>query len=239
MDDLCRSLPSWPVCSLMSMSDQATPITVAIVDDHVMVADMLATVIESEADLHFVGVAKTVAEGLELVERTQPQVVLMDYRLPDGDGIKAVRAIRSRWPETHLVMLSGADRNDLLALSIEAGCVGLVSKDRPVEEVLAAVRAAARGEVVIKSDDFAGLLHQLTKTPSQATHLLTARELEVLQLLARARSTESIATELFISVNTVRNHVANILSKLGAHSKLEAVAIAAREGLIAADELGR
>ncbi|HQU00621.1 MAG TPA: response regulator transcription factor, partial [Acidimicrobiales bacterium] len=113
-----------------------------------------------------------------------------------------------------------------------AGCVGLLGKDRPVEEVVASIRSAAHGEVVIRSDDFAGLLTKLRKSPNQKTQFLTARELEVLQLLARARSTDKIAEELFISVNTVRNHVANILSKLGVHSKLEAVAVAAREKLI-------
>ncbi len=207
-------------------------ITVAIVDDHVMVAEMLSTVIANESDLRLAGVAGTVADAIALAAREKPDVILMDYRLPDGDGIQAVKAILEHRPETNIVMLSGSGAGDLLARAVEAGCVGLLGKDRPVEEVVASIRSAAHGEVVIRSDDFAGLLTKLRKSPNQKTQFLTARELEVLQLLARARSTDKIAEELFISVNTVRNHVANILSKLGVHSKLEAVAVAAREKLI-------
>lgn len=208
------------------------PLNVAIVDDHIMVAEMLSLVISGEPDMRLAGVAGTVADAIALAEREHPSVILMDYLLPDGDGIQAVRAILERWPDTNIVMLSGSDASDLLARAVEAGCVGLLGKDRPVEEVVASIRSAARGEVVIRSDDFAGLLSKLRKSPDQKTQFLTPRELEVLQLLARAHTTERIADELFISINTVRNHVANILSKLGVHSKLEAVAIAAREKLI-------
>lgn len=215
------------------MADKApTSISVAIVDDHVMVAEMLSVVIEQEGDLRLVGVGGTVAEAIALTERERPDVILMDYQLPDGDGIAAVKVILERWPETNIIMLSGTGASDLLARAVEAGCVGLLGKDRPVEDVVASVRAAARGEVVIRSDEFAGLLSKLRKRPDQNAQYLTARELEVLALLARAHTTEKIGEGLFISVNTVRNHVASILSKLGAHSKLEAVAIAAREKLI-------
>lgn len=213
-------------------SSATTPTSVAVVDDHIMVAEMLALTISKESDLQLVGVAGNIADALVLVNREHPNVVLMDYRLPDGDGLDAVKKILGKYPETHIVMLTGSGSPDLLARSIEAGCVGLLSKDRPIDDVLSAVRSAARGELVIRSDEFSSLLGQLRKTPEQKTHLLTARELEVLQKLGRGNSTETIAEDLFISVNTVRNHVANILSKLGVHSKLEAVAIAAREKLI-------
>jgi len=210
----------------------STLTSVAVIDDHIMVAEMLALTISKERDLRLVGVAGNIADALVLVFQEQPNVVLMDYRLPDGDGIEAVEKILNKYPDTHIIMLTGSGSPDLLARSIEAGCVGLLSKDRPIDDVLSAVRSAARGELVIRSDEFSNLLGQLRKAPEQKTHLLTARELGVLQLLGRGHSTETIAEELFISVNTVRNHVANILSKLGVHSKLEAVAIAAREKLI-------
>jgi DNA-binding NarL/FixJ family response regulator len=203
-----------------------------VIDDHIMVAEMLALTISREKDLQLVGVAGNIADALVLVFREQPNVVLMDYRLPDGDSIEAVKKILAKFPETHILMLSGTGSPDLLARAIEAGCVGLLGKDRPIDDVLSAVRSAGRGELVIRSDQFSSLLGQLRKSPEQKTDLLTARELEVLQLLGRAHSTEAIAEGLFISVNTVRNHVANILSKLDVHSKLEAVAIAAREKLI-------
>lgn len=214
------------------MGDNADVTTVAVVDDHVMVAEMLALTITHEPDLRLIGVAPTIQEAYALVDAEVPDVILMDYRLPDGTGIEAVTAILERHPETRIVMLTGSGDHALLARAIEAGCVGLINKDRPVGDVLAAVRAAARGELVIRSHEFTGLLDQIRKSPEQKTQLLTSRELEVLQLLAKGRSTEGIGDDLFISINTVRNHVANILSKLGVHSKLEAVAIAAREGLI-------
>lgn len=210
----------------------SSPTRVAVIDDHIMVAEMLALTISREKDLQLVGVAGNIADALVLVFREQPNVVLMDYRLPDGDSIEAVKKILAKFPETHILMLSGTGSPDLLARAIEAGCVGLLGKDRPIDDVLSAVRSAGRGELVIRSDQFSSLLGQLRKSPEQKTDLLTARELEVLQLLGRAHSTEAIAEGLFISVNTVRNHVANILSKLDVHSKLEAVAIAAREKLI-------
>jgi DNA-binding NarL/FixJ family response regulator len=213
-------------------SAATTPTSVAVIDDHIMVAEMLALMISRESDLRLAGVAGNIADALVLVNDEQPDVVLMDYRLPDGDGIEAVKKILAKFPETRIVMLTGSGSPDLLARSIGAGCVGLLSKDRPIGDVLSAVRSAARGELVIRSDEFSNLLGQLRKTPEQKTHLLTPRELEVLQLLGQGHSTEAIAEELFISVNTVRNHVANILSKLGVHSKFEAVAIAAREKLI-------
>lgn len=197
-----------------------------------MVAEMLAQTIANEPDLRLAGVAQSVADAYALVEHEVPDVILMDYRLPDGNGIDAVATILESHPETRVVMLTGSGGNELLARAIEAGCVGLISKDRPVGDVLGAVRAAARGELVIRSHEFSGLLDQIRHSPNQKTQLLTSRELEVLQLLAKGRSTEMIADELFISINTVRNHVASILSKLGVHSKLEAVAIAAREKLI-------
>jgi DNA-binding NarL/FixJ family response regulator len=205
---------------------------VAIVDDHVMVGEMLAHTISSQSDLQLAGISPNVGDVLVLVERERPDVVLMDFRLPDGSGIDAVTLILERYPETKIVMLSGSGGNDLLARAIEAGCVGLLGKDRPIGDVLAAIRSAARGELVIRSDEFSSLLSEIRRSPDQNTQLLTARELEVLQLLAQGRSTEKIADELVISINTVRNHVANILNKLNVHSKLEAVAIAARERLI-------
>ncbi|HVB51974.1 MAG TPA: response regulator transcription factor [Acidimicrobiales bacterium] len=210
----------------------------AIVDDHLMVAEVLAHIVSRETDLELVGIAASVAEALVLVEHHTPQVVLMDYLLPDDDGAAATVKILKRWPETKVVMFSGSSGNNVVARAIEAGCSGFLAKDRPASDVVAAVRAASRGELVLRSDELASLLSQFKSAPNQQTQRLSARELEVLRLLARARSTDGIATELFLSIYTVRNHVSNILSKLGAHSKLEAVAIAARDGIIPLEEIG-
>jgi len=214
------------------MSGADETITVAVVDDHLMVAEMLSLVIASQDDMRLVGVAHGVTEAIALVGAEEPRVLLMDFTLPDGDGIDAVRTIIERWPETHVVMLSGSDTDDLLARAIEAGCVGYLAKDRPVDDVLHAIRSAARGELLFGAAELSKLLGRLRQAPSQSVEWLTTRELEVLKLLAKGHSTEGIANQLFISINTVRNHVGRILNKLGAHSKLEAVAIAARDKLI-------
>ena len=214
------------------MSGADETITVAVVDDHLMVAEMLSLVITSQDDMRLVGVAHGVAEAITLVGAEQPQVVLMDFSLPDGDGIEAVKVIVEHWPSTHVVMLSGSDADDLLGRAIEVGCVGFIAKNRPVEDVLRAVRSASRGELLFSASELSALLGRLRRSSSQSAEWLTSRELEVLKLLAKGHSTEGIASQLFISINTVRNHVGRILNKLGAHSKLEAVAIAARDKLI-------
>jgi DNA-binding NarL/FixJ family response regulator len=116
--------------------------------------------------------------------------------------------------------------------AIEAGCVGMLAKDRPMDELLGAIRSASKGELVFRADEMNKLLTYFRKSPSNDADGLTTRELEVLQLLAEGVSTDGIAEKLFISINTVRNHVSKILMKLGAHSKLEAVAIAARDKLV-------
>lgn len=214
------------------MSGTGEIITVAVVDDHLMVAEMLSLVITSQPDMRMVGVASGVVEALALIASEKPRVVLMDFGLPDGNGIEAVRKIVESWPATNVVMLSGGDAHDLLARAIEAGCVGYLAKDRPVEDVISAIRSAARGELLFSAAELSKLLDHMRRTNNQNAEWLTTRELEVLKLLAKGNSTEGIASQLFISINTVRNHVGRILNKLGAHSKLEAVAIAARDQLI-------
>ncbi|MHB1210040.1 MAG: response regulator [Acidimicrobiales bacterium] len=214
------------------MGEVHETIGVAVVDDHLMVAEMLSLLIASQQDMRLVGVAHGVGEAIALVGDERPDVVLMDFTLPDGDGISAVRTIIDRWPSTHVVMLSGTDTDDLLERAIEVGCVGYLVKDRPVDDVLRAIRGAARGQLLFSASELSRLLGRLRKPSSPSVEWLTARELEVLRLLAKGHSTEGIASQLFISVNTVRNHVGRILNKLGAHSKLEAVAIAARDKLV-------
>ncbi|HXZ82271.1 MAG TPA: response regulator transcription factor [Acidimicrobiales bacterium] len=211
-------------------------IRVGIVDDHAMVAEGLGVLLREERDLEIVGIAATVAEAIELVERRRPHVLLLDYRLPDGDGATAATEILRRWPSTKVVMLSAAGGDELLARSIEAGCSGFLPKDRSGHEVVSAVRAAYRGESLIPTAVLSGLLDRLRRAPQGKAGDLTQREFEVLRLLAKGMSTEGISSLLFLSEHTVRNHVRNILAKLGAHSKLEAVAVAARDGIISLED---
>jgi DNA-binding NarL/FixJ family response regulator len=131
-------------------------------------------------------------------------------------------------------MMSGSEVSDVHIKAFAAGCVGFLAKNRPWGEVADAVRAASRGESVIRADELTDLLTRTTNEPSKR---LTVREIDVLRLLAVGRTTPAIAAELFVSAHTVRNHVSNILSKLDAHSKLEAVAVAARDGVISLERV--
>lgn len=212
---------------------------VAIVDDQTMVAEAIAHVVAIEEDMEVAGTAGSVGEAMELVDATHPEVVLMDYRLPDGDGAEATRGVLSRAPETKVIMLSGVGAEALLARAIEAGCAGLLSKDRPLADIIAAIRSAHRGESILKVDELSQLLEQLRSGPSGGRpDVLTERERTVLRLLAKAWSIEAIAAELYLSTHTVRNHVQNILTKLGVHSRLEAVAVGIRDGLIPFADVG-
>jgi DNA-binding NarL/FixJ family response regulator len=202
-------------------------IRVGIVDDHAMVAEGLGILLREQHDLEIVGIAATVAEAIELVERRHPHVLLLDYRLPDCDGPT---------PSTKIVMLSAVGGDELLARSIEAGCSGFLPKDRSGRDVVSAVRAAYRGESLIPTLVLSGLLDRLRRTPQRKAGDLSLREFEVLCLVAKGMSTDGISSLLLLSEHTVRNHVRNILAKLGAHSKLEAVAVAARDGIISLED---
>lgn len=212
-------------------------IRIALVDDHQLMTQAMALVLGQEPDLAFVGSAATCAEGLALAIGTCPDVLLLDVSLPDGDGLEIVAALRAACPQTQvLVLTSMADENTLLR-AVEAGAAGFVGKHRPVAEVLAAVRQAAAGEMVMPAHLLVGLLGRRMKraatVPLLGREPLSARELEVLACAAQGLPTPQIAQQLTISVLTVRTHLRNILAKLDAHSRLEAVAIALREGLIA------
>jgi len=215
---------------------KTSSIKVAIVDDHPMVAEGLARLVASESDLEFVGVAGSVADAVSLVAREGPDVVLMDYHLPDGDGAEATASILRRWPHVKVLMLSGSSETEVLSKAIEAGCSGFISKNRRAGDIMSAVRSVARGEIVMRADQLAEVMNRLS-APANSEGL-TARELEILRLLAKGRSSAEIAIELFLSKHTVRNHIRNILMKLDAHTMLAAVAVATRDGILSLNEIG-
>jgi DNA-binding NarL/FixJ family response regulator len=215
-----------------SASGHASRIRLAIVDDHSVTAEGLARIFSAESDMELAGTAATIAQALTLIELQLPDVVLMDYSLPDGNGAEATEQILLRWPATKIIMLSGLEEPTVLTSAFEAGCVGFIGKARPWGEIVTAVRAASRGESVMRADELAGLLERLKRTTPANVQRLTPRELDILRSLAKGKSTDIIATDHFLSPHTVRNHVSTILSKLGAHSKLEAVAISVRDGTL-------
>lgn len=213
--------------------EESTPIRVLIVDDHEILSDSLSRVLDDEPDMVAVGVAQTLAQARGRVASSAPDVLLLDRRLPDGDGVAAIGELRDLRPSMSVVVLTASASDDVLVRAIEAGAAGFVSKTRGLREVTAAVRAAAAGEAVISPEMLSRLLPKLRRGPGPEPEL-TRREQEVLEMLARGLSNAAIAAELHVSVHTVRNHIANLSAKLGAHSKLEVLSIAVRRGLVAA-----
>ncbi|MCW2867716.1 MAG: response regulator transcription factor [Marmoricola sp.] len=205
---------------------------VLVVDDHEVLASSLALVLDAEPDLVSAGVAGSLRQARELIRTSAPDVLLLDHRLPDGDGVGAITELRALRPSMRVVVLTASAADHVLIAAIEAGASGFVSKTRGIEEVTAAVRAARSGEAVISPEMLSRLLPRLGRTAAVAHQELTEREREVLGLVADGLTNAAIAQQLFVSVHTVRNHVANLSAKLGAHSKLEALSIAVREGLL-------
>ena len=210
----------------------AHSIRVLIVDDHEVLASALAQALDSEPDIVSAGVAGTLAQAIEMIPTTAPDVLLLDHRLPDGDGVDAVGQLRVLRPSMAVIVLTASAAEHVMVAAIEAGVSGFLSKTRSLGEVTSAVRAAAAGEAVISPEMLARLLPRLNRSGRAGRDTLTEREREVLGLLSEGLTNAAIADRLFVSVNTVRNHVANLSSKLGARSKLEALSIAVREGLL-------
>ncbi len=207
-------------------------IRVLIVDDHEVLASSLAKTLDTEPDLLSVGVAGSLKQAAELIRTTAPDVLLLDHRLPDGDGVAAIGRLRELRPSMAVIVLTASPSEHLMVAAVEAGVSGFLSKTRSLAEVTSAVRAAAVGEAVISPEMLARLLPRLGGSGRVGAATLTEREREILGLIAQGLSNAAIAERLVVSVNTVRNHVANLLAKLGARSKLEALSIAIRDGLL-------
>jgi DNA-binding NarL/FixJ family response regulator len=204
------------------------PTRVVLVEDHDMVAEAMTLAMERADDIEIVARARSIATALTEVRRCAPDVVLLDRRLPDGDAIDAIGQLNKLG--TRVLMLTGEATATVAARVAEAGGSGLVLKSAGLDELEDAVRRVADGEAVFGAEFLAGVLSRLTGRTPSAT--LTARERQALGLLADGASTAEVAERLGVAVNTARNHVQRVLEKLGARSKLEAVAIARREGLL-------
>jgi DNA-binding NarL/FixJ family response regulator len=215
------------------MAEPGAPrVGVLIVDDHRMFAESLARLLSDEAEIEVLGVAGSGADALDMAARLRPRVVLIDYQMPERDGVQIAAEIKQHDPEVMVVMLTASTDDRVLLAAIDAGCSGFLTKDRAAAEVADAVRAAALGEALITPAQLVRLLPKLSRTQRAIGADLTDRELDLLSHLARGGTNKAIAAELHLSVNTVRNYVQSVLTKLGAHSKLEAVSTAVREGII-------
>jgi NarL family two-component system response regulator LiaR len=209
-------------------SDGQGPITVLIVDDHSMVAESFRRALALEDDLEVVAVAATAAEARAAATAQRPDVVLMDYALPDADGASTAAALLQERPATKIILVTGSEAADAVRLAIGAGCVGYLEKTMALSQLAVAIRAAAAGETAISPEHLALALRPTPADDAQ----LTRREREVLALVATGLSNQAIADQLVLSLHTVRTHVQSILAKLGLHSKLEAATFARDNGLV-------
>jgi DNA-binding NarL/FixJ family response regulator len=209
----------------------STPLRVLVVDDERLFAELMRVALSRASDVEVVGVMHDVKSAATAASALRPAVVLSDYHLPDGTGADLARTLRRSAPDTSVLILSGDPSTAVLADVARSGAVGHLTKARDLDDVVTAVRQAAGGEILFAPSELQRLL-VAERTERKLDEPLTTRELEVLRMLAGGVSTNVAAESLGISTATLRAHVQAILRKLGAHSRLEAVAEAARLGLV-------
>ena len=209
---------------------------ILIVDDHTVVRDGLSTILERQDDFVVVGEAENGLVAVEKARDLRPDVVLMDLRMPEMDGVEAMRRIRAEEPETKFIVLTTFDGDEYIFDAIEAGAKGYLLKDASREELFQAVRSVQRGESLIQPGVASRLLDRLAQLSRQgespSSEGLSQREIEVLQLMASGAANKEIAASLAISESTVKTHVAKIFQKLDVNHRTEAVTAALQRGII-------
>ncbi|KJE23748.1 two component transcriptional regulator, LuxR family [Frankia torreyi] len=218
---------------------EANPIRVLIVDDHALFRRGLEMVLGQEVDIEVVGEAADGSEAVTMAKEMAPDIVLMDVRMPRRGGIDATSAIKEAVPSAKIVMLTISDEEADLYDAIKAGAMGYLLKEISIDEVAADIRAVYGGQSLISPSmaskllsEFAAMIKNKDDRPQLPTPRLTDREMEVLRLVAKGMNNRDIAKQLYISENTVKNHIRNILEKLQLHSRMEAVVYAVREKLL-------
>jgi DNA-binding NarL/FixJ family response regulator len=220
--------------------DQAGPtsITVLVADDQRLVRTGLRAILDAEPDIEVVAEAADGREAVDLVGRLEPAVALLDIRMPELDGLAAARQIVAGHPGTHVVILTTFDADDYVYEALRAGASGFLLKDAPAEQLVTAIRCAAIGDALIDPAVTRRLIARFASAVRPASSVpdplrsLTARELDVLRLLARGLSNIEIARELVVEENTVKTHVSRILTKLGLRDRVQAVVVAFETGLV-------
>lgn len=210
--------------------------SILIVDDQILFREALRTLLETQEDFAIIGEAANGNEAIAMTQEFSPEVILMDLRMPEMDGVKAIEIIHAAYPEIRIIMLTTFDEDEALFKGLKAGAVGYLLKDMKSEQLFTSIRTAARGEYILAPTAMSKLVEKVTqleasKNREPDTSLiepLSQREIEVLSLIAIGFSNKEIALKLVISEGTAKNHVSSILSKLGARDRLQAV-IKARE----------
>ena len=203
------------------------PTKILIVDDHFLFAETLGKMIRELPEYELVGIAVTGPQTVSMAQETQPEVILLDYHLPGYSAEQLIPRINNASPSSRVIILTSDLSEASLVKGIQAGVAGYLTKDRALADIFQALDSVAKGQSILTDE-------QLAQVPEAVCtgEPLTEREVEILQLLARGRETVAIAEDLTISSNTVRTHIRNIFTKLGAHTKLEAVTIAGSRGLL-------
>ena len=215
-------------------------IRVVVADDQALVRAGFGVLVNSAADLEVVGEASNGLEALEVVLATQPDVVMLDVRMPVMDGLEAARRISAAVPTTRILMLTTFDLDEYVFEALRAGASGFLLKDTPPEELLSALRVVAAGEALLAPSVTRRLIEEFAKRPSttpastRALEDLTEREREVMGLIARGLSNAEIAASLHMSVATVKTHVSHILTKTDARDRTQLVVLAYQTGLVIA-----
>ncbi|SMG57136.1 response regulator [Paenibacillus aquistagni] len=213
--------------------EMETPIQVLLVDDHEMVRIGLAAVLSTEDGIEVVGEASNGEEGIRLALEYKPEVVLMDLVMDGMDGIETTRKLLQLHPDCKVIVLTSYLDDEKMYPVIEAGAFSYLLKTSRATEIAEAIRAAARGQSVLESQVASKMMNRFRQPkPAQAAHeQLTEREMDVLTLLAKGKSNQDIADELFIGIKTVKFHVTNILAKLGVEDRTQAAIYAYKNGL--------
>ncbi len=205
---------------------------ILLVDDHHVVRLGLRSLLEGEFDLEVVGEAGNAREALQMARQLQPDVILMDIRLPDRSGIEVCRDIKQQYPRIHILMLTSYANDDMVTEAIVAGATGYILKQLSTGELLKAVRAVGEGEAVLDAKVAKQVLNYVKRTQRESSNAafrdLSTREIQVLKLVTEGKSNIDIANELVLSATTVRKHVSAILSKLGVSNRIEAATYAVR-----------
>lgn len=209
-------------------------ISLLIIDDHEMVREGLKAMLVAEPDFAIVGDAANAEQALEMIERLRPDVVLLDIRLPGVSGIDLCRTVTSHYPQTAVIILTTFTDESLIGQCVQAGARGFIVKDIERFDLKRSIRAVARGEAVIDPKAAVAVLDQLRRAPQMSqkssAESLSTQQMVILRLIAQGLSSREIATQLYLSENTVKGYVQEMLHRLGVKNRTEAVMVAVKQG---------